>query len=127
MHIAQHMPLPLTVSCSSKSRLVLPFWYLLTWVVLDKIQRSSKTTVFVRKRHAVLLLLYCKACGSTSQQDNKDRTIHINADSDLSILGNSQSSDSDISVVVSHGSCVTATDVLHDIYIQKYIEHTRLS
>jgi len=35
-HIAQLMPLPLTVSCFSKSRLVLPFWYRLTWVVLDK-------------------------------------------------------------------------------------------
>ena len=38
MHIAQQMPLPLTISCSSKSRLVLtflvlPFWYLLTRVV----------------------------------------------------------------------------------------------
>jgi len=30
------MPLPLTVSCSSKSRLVLPFWYRLTQVVLEK-------------------------------------------------------------------------------------------
>ena len=30
------MLLPLTVSCCSKSRLVLPFWYWLTWVVPDK-------------------------------------------------------------------------------------------
>jgi len=30
------MPLPLTVSCFSKSRLVLPFWYRLNRVVLDK-------------------------------------------------------------------------------------------
>ena len=30
------MPLPLTVSCSSKFRLVSPFWYRLTWVVPDK-------------------------------------------------------------------------------------------
>ena len=50
MHIAQQMPLPLTVSCSSKSRLVLtllvlPFWYLLTRVVPDKFQKSSKTIV----------------------------------------------------------------------------------
>ena len=38
LHTAQLMPLPLTVSClkSIKSRLVLPFWYRLTWVVLDK-------------------------------------------------------------------------------------------
>jgi len=31
LHMAQLMPLPLTVSCSSKPRLVLPFWYWLTW------------------------------------------------------------------------------------------------
>jgi len=39
------MPLPLTISCSSKSRLVLPFWYLLTRVVPDRFQHSSKTVV----------------------------------------------------------------------------------
>jgi len=32
----QLMPLPLTVSLSSKIRSVLPFWYQLTWVVLEK-------------------------------------------------------------------------------------------
>ena len=36
LHMAQLMPLPLTISCSSKSRLVLPFWYRLTQVVPDK-------------------------------------------------------------------------------------------
>jgi len=35
LHMAQLMPLPLTVSCFSKSRLVLPFWYRLTRVVLE--------------------------------------------------------------------------------------------
>jgi len=29
LHIAQLMPLPFTVSCSSKSRLVLPSWFYL--------------------------------------------------------------------------------------------------
>ena len=52
MHIAQQMPLPLTISCSCKSRLVLtflvlPFWYLLTQVVPDIFQKSSKTVVCV--------------------------------------------------------------------------------
>jgi len=52
LHIAQQMPLPLTISCSSKSRLVLtflvlPFWYLLTRVVTDKFQKSSKMVVCV--------------------------------------------------------------------------------
>ena len=46
------MLLSLTISCSSKSKLVLPFlvlpfWYLLTRVVPDKFQKSSKTTVCV--------------------------------------------------------------------------------
>jgi len=48
LHIAKQMPLPLTISCSSKCTLVLPFlvlpfWYLLTRVVPDKFQKSSKT------------------------------------------------------------------------------------
>ena len=41
LHMAQMMPLPLIVSCSSKSRLVLPFWYRLTWVVPGAISNSS--------------------------------------------------------------------------------------
>jgi len=52
LHIAQQMPLPLTISCSSKSRLVLtflvlPIWYLLTRVDPDIFQTSSKTVVCV--------------------------------------------------------------------------------
>jgi len=47
LHMAQQMPLPLTISSSSKSRLVLPFWYLLTSVVPDKFQKSSKMIVCV--------------------------------------------------------------------------------
>ena len=42
LHMAQLMPLLLTISCSSKSRLVLPFWCRLTWVVPDKIQEGHK-------------------------------------------------------------------------------------
>ena len=36
LHMAQLMPLPLTALASVKSTLVLPFWYWLTWVILDK-------------------------------------------------------------------------------------------
>jgi len=36
LHMAQLMPLPLTVSCFSKIQIGLPFWYPLTWVVSDK-------------------------------------------------------------------------------------------
>ena len=35
-HMAQLMPLPLTVSCSSKIQIGLPFWYRPTRVVLEK-------------------------------------------------------------------------------------------
>jgi len=47
LHMAQLMPLPLTISCSSKSSLVLPFWCRLTRVVPDKIQDGRKTVVCV--------------------------------------------------------------------------------
>jgi len=36
LHMAQLMPLPLTVSCFSKSQIGLPFWYRLTRVVPAK-------------------------------------------------------------------------------------------
>ena len=36
LHMAQLMPLPLTVSCFSKIRLVLHFLYWLIWVVPEK-------------------------------------------------------------------------------------------
>jgi len=36
LHMAQLMPLPLTVSCSSKIQMVLPFRYWFTRLVLDK-------------------------------------------------------------------------------------------
>ena len=36
LHMAQLMPLPLTVSCFSKIQIGFTFWYRLTWVVPDK-------------------------------------------------------------------------------------------
>ena len=36
LHMAQLIPLPLTVSCFSKIQIGLPFWYWLTRVVPDK-------------------------------------------------------------------------------------------
>jgi len=36
LHVAQLMPLPLTVSCFSKIQIGLPFWYQPTWVVSEK-------------------------------------------------------------------------------------------
>jgi len=58
MPMMWQLPLQLTISCSSKSILVLPswflpFWYWLTQVVPDKIQTSHKTIVCVW-----LLLVY---------------------------------------------------------------------
>jgi len=47
LHIAQQMPVPLTISCSSKSRLVLTFLVLPFWVVPDIFQKSSKMVVCV--------------------------------------------------------------------------------
>ena len=36
LHMAQRMPLSLISLASVKSRLVLPFWYRLTWIVPEK-------------------------------------------------------------------------------------------
>jgi len=47
LHMAQLMLLPLTVSCSSTSRLVLPFCHWLTQVVPDRIQEGCETVVCV--------------------------------------------------------------------------------
>jgi len=55
LHMAQLMPLPLTISCSSKFRLVLPFWCRLTQVIPDKIREGRKTSVCVFLRTAVTI------------------------------------------------------------------------
>ena len=46
LHIAQLMPLPLTVSCFSKIQIDLPFWYWLTRVVPDKGPFSGRMHVY---------------------------------------------------------------------------------
>jgi len=51
LHMAQLMPLPLTVSSSVKSRLVLPFWYWLTRVVSDKGQLNGCVCVVLTVRY----------------------------------------------------------------------------
>jgi len=47
LHMAQLMPLPPTIA-PVKSRLVLPFWYRLTWVVPDKGPLNGSVCVCVR-------------------------------------------------------------------------------
>jgi len=47
LHMAQLMPLPLTVSCSSKTQIDLPFWYWLTWVVPDNVLLNGCVCVCV--------------------------------------------------------------------------------
>jgi len=53
LHMAQLMPLPLTISCSRKSRLILPFRCWPTRVVPDKIQEGHKTVAFVCVRLSI--------------------------------------------------------------------------
>ena len=60
--MAQLMPLPLTVSCYSKiqigfTRLVLPFWYRLTQVVLEKEPLNGCVCVCVCAFSALTLLV----------------------------------------------------------------------
>ena len=89
LHIAQQMPVPLTISFSSKSRLVLtflvlPVWYLLTQVVPDISQKSSKTVVCVcvcydvlkvRKLLCVFSNQYVNVMGYTSERSMQRHTV----------------------------------------------------
>ena len=57
LHTAQLMPLLLTVSCFSKIKMVLPFWYRLTRVVQDKGPLNVFYVVFLpARRHASAVL-----------------------------------------------------------------------
>jgi len=52
LHMAQLMPLPLTISCSSKSRLVLPSWFYLSGVI-------SPRQSWTKSKSAVKQLCVC--------------------------------------------------------------------
>jgi len=79
LHMAQQMPLPLTISCSRKSRLVLPswflpFWYLLTRVVPDKFQKGSETIVCIIYKIIADFFheMYSKFCYNTTTSTGQD-------------------------------------------------------
>jgi len=55
LHMAQLMPLSLA---SVKSRLLLPFWYRLTWVVPDKGLFSVRVCARARARARVCVCVY---------------------------------------------------------------------
>jgi len=57
--MAQLVPLPLTVSCSSKSRLVLLFWYRLTPVVLDKGPLNGCIRIYFISEKLVSCVMLC--------------------------------------------------------------------
>jgi len=64
LHMSQLMPLPLTISCSSKSRLVLLFWYRLTQVVTNKMPLNgcnSSSSSSSRSRSSSIFM-DCKQC-----------------------------------------------------------------
>ena len=53
LHMAQLIPLPLTLSCFSKIQIGLPFWYWLTWVVPDKGPLNEYVCVRVSQLHKI--------------------------------------------------------------------------
>ena len=61
-HMAQLMPLPLTVSCCSKIQIGLPFWYWLTRVVLEKGSLNLCMYVRVISRSASLGVIWRSSC-----------------------------------------------------------------
>jgi len=55
LHMAQQIPLPLTVSCFSKIQIGLPFWYRLNRVVPDKGPLNGCVCVCVRFDRKLLI------------------------------------------------------------------------
>jgi len=58
LHMAQLMPLPLTVSCFTKIQIGLPFWYRLTRVVPDKGPLNWYVCVLVYPAWLYVLLMF---------------------------------------------------------------------
>ena len=56
LHMAQLMPLPLSLALV-KSRLVLLFWYLLTWVVPDQGPLKTVVCVYVMLADSLLCVI----------------------------------------------------------------------
>jgi len=71
LYMAPLMPLPLTVSCFSKSILVLPFWYRLTRVVPDMDVIVSATIICCQK--GAKLSQFCSTpCDDDDDDDDDD-------------------------------------------------------
>jgi len=63
LHMAQLIPLPLTVSCFNKIRLVLPSWYQLTRVVPDKGPLNGCVFIIATFYLFASATLRCYSCG----------------------------------------------------------------
>jgi len=81
LHMAQLMPLPLNISCSSKSRLVLPIWLQLTRVVLDKMQEGHKMVVCV-----CVCVVNCTRHQHTHTVNISQNSSHIQVSSCLFVM-----------------------------------------
>jgi len=77
LHMAQLIPLPLTVSCFSKIEIGLPFWYRLTRVVPDK--EPLCVCVCVRDYYSIQLKkpTYKKRCYSDMQSKKYMSQINL--------------------------------------------------
>ena len=55
LHMAQLIPLPLTVSCFSKIQIGLPFWYRLTRVVPEKGPLNGRVCVYLQNLYSTTI------------------------------------------------------------------------
>jgi len=103
LHTAQLMPLPLAVSCFSKSQIDFTFWYRPTWVVLDKGPLNGcmcvcALVVIITSSIKLPMLAYLcdyyyalmnratlKNCHNHETSKNNDTTFKIQAGIDLGV------------------------------------------
>ena len=77
LHMAQLMPLPLTVSCFSKIQIGLPFWYRLTRVVPEKGPLNTCMCVFSHIKVMMTMLLRGRCHRHVGQQHGTQQQMGV--------------------------------------------------
>ena len=74
LHMAQLLPLPLTISCFTKIQIDLPFWHRLTWIVPEKGLLNGCVCVGCPKSRQFCTQTYFSASNLTESKLNTSHT-----------------------------------------------------
>jgi len=72
LHMAQLMPLPLTVSCFSKIQIGFTFWYQLTQVMLDKGTLNGGECVSIYIQYEIISFIFITLIHTSKKRGSGD-------------------------------------------------------